>query len=50
MRHVEYGKLFEVKDAKALPIFNGKEKGSYWHKKVTFYLASKCPEITELLK
>ena len=40
LRQVEYGKLFEVKDAKSLPVFNGKERGAYWHKKITFYLAS----------
>ena len=50
LRQIEYGKLFEVKDAKILPSFNGKEKGSYWHKKITFYLASRCPEITAILK
>ena len=50
LRQVEYGKLFEVKDAKSLPIFNGREKGAYWHKKISFYLASKCPEIVKILK
>ncbi len=50
IRSMEYGKLFEVKDAKSLPSFNGRDKGAYWRKKTTFYLASKCPDIVPVLK
>ncbi len=30
-------------------MYNGKDKGAFWKKKVSFYIASKCPEITRVL-
>ena len=46
----EYGKLFEVKDAKSLPDYNGKANAGLWRKKVSYYLISKYPEMEKLLE
>ena len=46
----EYGKLFEAKDAKFLPEYNGKEKGGLWRRKVSYYLISKYPDMEFLLE
>ena len=31
------------KDRGDLPKFNGQDKGDLWRKKVTYFLANKCP-------
>ena len=49
-RSYEFGKLFEAKDAKFLPEFNGKEKAGIWRRKVSHYLISKCPDMERLLE
>ena len=49
-KRVDFGRLFEAKEAKILPQYNGKDKGTFWRKKVSFYLASRCPEITAILQ
>ena len=46
----EYGELFEVKDAKSLPDYNGKANAGLWRKKVSYYLISKYPEMEKLLE
>ncbi len=42
--------LFDKKEAKELPRYDGKAGGALWRKKVSNYLVSKCPEIRPLLK
>ena len=42
--------LFDKKEAKELPRYDGKVGGALWRKKVTNYLVSTCPEIRSLLK
>ena len=46
----EFGKLFEVKDAKSLPDYNGNDKGGLWRKKISDYLISKYPDMEKLLE
>ena len=46
----EYGRLFEAKDAKFLPEFDGKTKAGLWRRKVSSYLITKYPEMANLLK
>ena len=46
----EHGKLFEVKDAKSLPDYNGKANAGLWRKKVSYYLISKYHEMEKLLE
>ena len=46
----EHGKLFEAKDAKSLPEYNGEEKGGIWRRKVSYYLISKYPDMEFLLE
>ena len=42
--------LFDKKEAKELPRYDGKSGGSHWRKRVANYLVSRCPEIRSLLK
>ena len=46
----EFGKLFEVKDAKSLPDYNGNDKGGLWRKKISYYIISKYPDMEKLLE
>jgi hypothetical protein len=46
----EYGRLFEAKEAKFLPEFDGKTKAGLWRRKVSSYLITKYPDIAELLE
>ena len=46
----EYGKLFEAKDAKFLPEYNGNGKGGPWRRQVSYYLISKYPDMEFLLE
>ena len=41
---------FETKDIGDLPKFNGQDKGDLWRKKVTYFLANKCPDVKPFLK
>ena len=41
---------FETKDTNELPKFNGQDKGDLWRKKVTYFLANKCPDVKPFLK
>ena len=41
---------FEVKDAKELPRYNGREKLVAWRKRVGIYLYSRCADMKALLK
>ena len=42
--------MFEAKDAKLLPGYNGKGKAGVWRKKVSYYLISKYPDMEHLLE
>jgi hypothetical protein len=46
----EYGRLFEAKEAKFLPEFDGETKAGLWRRKVSSYLITKYPDIAELLE
>ncbi len=46
----EIGKLFEAKDAKFLPEFNGEDKAGLWRRKVSAYLITKYPEMADGLE
>ena len=41
---------FDVKDAKELPKYNGRDKLVVWRKRVGNYLYSRCPDMRVLLK
>ena len=41
---------FEVKDAKELPKYNGRDKLIAWRKRVSNYLYSRCSDMRALLK
>ena len=40
----------ETKDRGDLPKFDGQAKGDLWRKKVTYFLANKCPDVKPFLK
>ena len=46
----EYGRLFEANDAEFLPEFDGKNKAGLWRRKISAYLITKYPEMSELLE
>ena len=42
--------MFDTKDAKELPQYNGVSKGEYWRRKISNYLIARCPDIAEPLE